>query len=263
MRVATNEDREHILAYLRSDVKDCIYLYIDIMNYGVSSENMKVWLKEEDDGISLVVMKYYDSFQVYSHKNSCDMTPVASLLQKHPVAMISGRSDLIKLLEKECTGYKATYGTVFVMDRYRKMPKQEEVLLAKEDDAREIAKLICSDEEIGGHYTVDTLTEQLAERIRTKTGRSYIIRKEGVVVAHSATYAEAEGIAVVGGTIIREDCRTGNYYMLLSNYMLERLAGEGKTAYTFSVSDKMIKYHGMLHTKCGEYGKLVREKDTV
>lgn len=258
MRVATDKDRERILNYLQRDVKDCIYLYIDIMNYGVSSEHMKVWVEEQLDELSLVVMKYYDSFQVYSHNTPCNTAPVAELLKQYPVAMVSGRKDIIERLEKECEAYIATYGAVFVMDRYREMQTQTEVLLAGESDTREIAELICSDEEIGGHYTIENLAEQLAERIRTGTGRSYIIRENGILVAHSATYAEAEGIAVVGGTIIKPECRNSNYYMLLSNYMLQQLGKEGKTTYTFSISDKMIRYHDMLHTKCGEYGKMVK-----
>ncbi len=258
MREATEQDRGKILEYLRADMKDCIYLYIDIMNYGVSSDYMKVWIEEEANDLFMVVMKYYDSFQVYSHLTKCNTAPVAELLGQFPVAMVSGRRDIIEQLEKECEEYQATYGAVFVMDRYRPMQTDIEVELATESDTPEIAELICSDDEIGGHYTVENLSAQLAERIRTGTGRSYIIRENGAIVAHSATYAEAEGVAVVGGTIIKPECRNSNYYMVLSNYMLQQLAKEEKVAYTFSISDKMMRYHDMLHTKCGEYGKMVK-----
>ncbi|MBE5884353.1 MAG: hypothetical protein E7291_08080 [Lachnospiraceae bacterium] len=262
MREAIHQDKERILQYLQREVQDCIYLYIDIANYGVCSEHMKVWLEEDADSreLILVVMQYYDSFQIYSHRTSCNIAPVAELLKEHSVAMVSGRSDIIKQLVQECEAYRATYGAIYIMDRYRAMQSEVEVLLATENDTTEIAELICADEEIGGHYTVENLSAQLAERIRTGTGRSYIIRENGVIVAHSATYAEAEGIAVVGGTIIKPECRNSNYYMVLSNYMLQQLVQEGKTAYTFSISDKMIRYHDMLHTKCGEYGKMVKRK---
>lgn len=260
MREATIQDRAKILEYLRTDMKDCIYLYIDIMNYGVSSDYMKVWIEEEADDLSLVVMKYYDSFQVYSHLTKCNTALVVELLKQFPVAMVSGRRDIIEQLEKECEEYQTTYGAVFVMDRYRPMKTDTEVLLATEADATEIAELICSDEEIGGHYTVKNLSAQLVERIRTGTGRSYIIRENGAIVAHSATYAEAEGIAVVSGTIIKPEYRNSNHYMVLSNYILQQLEKEEKVVYTFAVSDKMMRYHDMLHTKCGEYGKMVKRE---
>lgn len=258
MREATEEDKKQILQFLQMDLKNCIYLYIDIMNYGVCSENMKVWIDMEGEEMSLVVMKYYDSFQIYSRQSELDSTAVAELLKKYPVAMISGRRDLMEQLAKECPDYKATYGVVFVMDRYRNMQAKTEILRATEADAEEIAELICSDDELGRHYTVEGLATQLRDRIGTGTGRSYIIRENGVIVAHTATYAEAEGIAVVSGTIIKPECRNKNYYILISNYMMEQLAKEGKTAYTFSISEKMIQYHDKLHAKCGEYGKLVK-----
>lgn len=259
MKIAEEKDREKILQYLREGMQDCIYLYIDIMNYGIATENMQVWFKEKDGEISLVVMKYYDSFQIYSAADTFDAEAVAKLLKEYPVMMVSGKKSMIEQLEKQCPDYETTYGAVFLMDRYRQIESPVEITEATAADTLEIAELICTDNEIGGHYTPEGLAAQLAERIDTRTGRSYIIRHAGKIVAHSATYAEADGIAVVGGTIIAEEYRTGNYYILLSNYMLQQLEREQKKAYTFSLSEKMIHYHERLHTKCGEYGKLVRK----
>lgn len=258
MRVAEEKDRERILQYLRGDLQDCVYLYIDIMNYGIVTENLKVWILEEAEEIRLVVMKYYDSFQIFSREDTFNAEAVTALLEEYPVTMVSGKKSMIEQLEEKCPDYEATYGAVFVMDRYRKIKSGGAVVEATDADTLEIAELICSDKEIGGHYTPEGLAAQLAERINSGTGRSYIIRDKGKIAAHSATYAEAEGIAVVGGTIIAEEYRNSDYYMVLSNYMLQQLAEEEKKAYTFATSVKMIQYHCMLHTKCGEYGKMVK-----
>lgn len=256
MRKAEIEDRERILRYLQDHLADCLYLYIDILNYGIAAENMQVWMEEDGGEITLIVMKYHDSFQVYSHRADADLTAVSELLQIYPVAMISSTRAIIEKLEMQCKTYTAAYGEVFVMTKHRKFQGETKVLRASVEEAEEIARLICSDEEIGGHYSIEDLKAQLAERIATGTGRSYIICDQGQIAAHSATYAEAEGIAVVGGTMIRKEYRKTDYYMLLSNYMLQELAAEGKKAYTFAASEKMICYHRMLHHKCGEYGKL-------
>lgn len=260
MREATEQDRARILQYLRGNMKDCIYLYIDIMNYGVSSEHMKVWIEEDADELSLVVMKYYDSFQVYSHLATCNTAAIMALLKQYPVTMVSARRDIIEQLEKQCENYIASYGVVYVVERHREVSAGTDIMLATEEDATEIAKLICTDEEFGANYTVEVLAKQLAERIQTGTGRSYIIRENGEIVAHTATFAEADKIAVVSGTIIRQEYRNSNYYILLSNYMAQQLKKDGKSAYIFAITDKMIRYHDMLHTRCGEYGKLVRKE---
>lgn len=260
MREASEQDRARILQYLRGNMKDCIYLYIDIMNYGVSSEHMKVWIEEDADELSLVVMKYYDSFQVYSHLATCNIVAITELLQQYPVTMVSARRDIIEQLEKQCEEYIASYGVIYMVERHRKVSDRTDIMLAAEEDALEIAKLICMDEEFAANYTVEVLAKQLAERIRTGTGRSYIIRENGEIVAHTATFAEADGIGVVSGTIVKQDYRNSNYFLLISNYMAQQLKKEGKTAYIFAITDKMIRYHDMLHTRCGEYGKLVRKE---
>lgn len=257
MREAVESDRKRILEYLEHDLKNCIYLYIDIINYGISAKNMKVWLEEDDSRLNMVVMKYYDSYQIYSHKLICRVEEILDLFRKYPASMISGRKDIIQQLAIRLKNYKADYGVIFIMDKYRPVKAIDKVIRAVPEEAEEIARLICSDSEIGGHYTVEALTRQLKERICTRTGRSYIIRENGEIAAHSATYAEADKIAVVGGTIIKQEYRNLNYYMLLSNYMLQQLTAEGKKAYTFSITDKMIQYHEKMHTKCSEYGKLV------
>ncbi len=259
MRIADEQDKGRVLEYLKQGLHDCLYLYIDVMNYGISSENMKVWMEEEQGEIVLVVMKYYDSFQIYSHREHFHTEGIIELIRKYPVAMISARRSLIEQLAPGLDGYKTDYGVVYLMDKYMKIGNPKKVELAEKEDAREIAELICSDDELGGHYTVDNLAAQLAERIQTRTGRSYIIRDDGKIVAHSATYAEAEGIAVVSGTIVKVGYRNTNCYMLLANYMMQQLVEEGKAAYTFSLSGKMISYLDKAHTRCGEYGKLVKK----
>lgn len=257
MREANEQDKEGVLEYLRKGLHDCLYLYIDIMNYGIASENMKVWIEEEQEEIVLVVMKYYDSFQVYRHECQGNVEGIVELLHKHPVAMISGRKDIIQQLEEKLHNYKVEYGVVYLMDKYRKIGENKKVEMAVQKDAREIAELICLDEELGEPYTIENLASQLAERIETKTGRSYIIRENGEIAAHSATYAEAEGIAVVSGTIVKPKYRNTNCYMILANYIMQELVREGKSAYTFALSEKMRCYLDKVQTKCGEYGRLI------
>ncbi len=256
MKIAEADEKNRILEYLKKDIANCIYLYIDILNYGVSTDNITVWTEENTQGIQWVMMKYYDSLQIYSHNALCDLENILQLIQKYRVSMISSPKKIIQRIEGKCGLYKASYGEVFLMDRYHKVDTGSQIEKAGEADVREIAELLCQDPEIGGHYEVENLAMQLADRIRSGTGRSYIIRESGEIAAHSATYAETKNIAVVGGTIVSPNYRNTDYYMLLSNYMLQELLNEEKNIYTFAVSSRMINYHRILHKRCGDYGKL-------
>ena len=266
MRRAVQQDQGAILDYLKKAVTECIYMYIDILNYGVVSENLAVWLQEQSGQIELVVMKYFDSFQIYSHKRGIDVEPVLDLLKEYPVTMVSARRDIIEQLEGICSDYSAAYGSVFDVGRTRRAFKALggektcalEVTDAVADDASEIAKLLCSDDAFRVNYQEEDLARQLAERIRTHTGRSVIIRMDGRIIAHDATFAEAEGVAVVSGLVIRPEYRGLGCYEALIHYLGEQLSKEGKTPYAFAISDKTVRYHRAVYTECGEYGKLVK-----
>lgn len=275
MRKAVQQDQGAILEYLKKAVADCLYMYIDILNYGIASDNMTVWFQEQDGQIELVVMKYYDSLQLYSHKRGIDVAPILELMREHPVLMISARRDIIEQLASVCGDYSATYGSIFDVSYIRRVveanvpvkkapiaetEKEEaiEVTLATETDTKEIAELICTDASFRANYNVDNLATQLAERIRTHTGRSVVIRIDGRIVAHVATYAEAEKIAVLSGLVVLPEYRNKGIIDVLSAYIGEQLSKEGKTMYAFAISKKTIRYHRALYTECGEYGKLVK-----
>lgn len=268
MRKAVQQDQEAVLKYLKKSVAECIYMYIDILNYGVVSENVSVWLQEQNGQIVLVVMKYFDSFQVYSHKQEIDVEQILKLLQEYPVTMISARRDIIEQLERVCRGYRAIYGAVFDVSHVRRTfgavamakPCTLKVTEAVEDDAAEITKLLCSDDTFRVNYKEDDLLRQLTERIRTHTGRSVIIRMDDRIIAHHGTFAETKGIAVVSGLVVRPEYRGLGCYESLVSYLGGQLMKEGKIPYAFAISDKAIRYHKAVYTQCSEYGKLVKIK---
>lgn len=262
MKEARESDRERILRYLKRDVKDCVYLYIDITNYGISSAHMKVWYTEENGELSLVAMKYYDSYQIYSHKTDCGLDGLCGLLRENPAAMVSGRKDLIERLERELEGYTATYGIVFCFytnPSGRSQESEFQIIRATQEDTMDIARLMCSDDNFAAHYTVEGLSGQLADRIHTKTGRSYIARNDkGELIAHIATFAETEDVAVVSGAVVLPEYRKTDVFVQLDSYMGYHMWQEHKRLYAFANSKKMIKLQKMYGTVCGEYGKLER-----
>ena len=116
------------------------------------------------------------------------------------------------------------------------------------------------DKEFGANYEVHDLARQLTERAETGMGRNYIIRKDGKIIAHIATFAETENIAVTSGLIVHPDYRNYPYGAMMESYLVNRLLEEGIKAFTFVNSTKRIKYLNALGMKmCGEYEKLVRK----
>ena len=258
MREATQQDIPAILIYLKRHVQSCLYMYIDIGKYGLDNPNLRVWLDEDNRGIKLVVMKYHSSISVYTDDKEWDADAVAQLIQAEQVGSVTAEKSIIERLHPLCGAqYAVTYGAVFRFKQIRSFELEERIEPASEADTPEIARLITQDEEIGSYYEVDDLAEQLAERMRTKMGRSFVIRDNGEIIAHIASYAEYDGLATTGGLIVKPECRNGLYGGALESHLLNTLLKENFRVYTFVTERLRKRLLSAWGNECvGEYGKM-------
>lgn len=255
IRQLKDNEKKRITEYLKPYAEDCLYMYIDFTNYSIETDNCMAWVDETDDDINWILMWYYNSYQIFSEKNS-NLNYLIDMLRNKPGKMISARKDTIELISPELTEYKVTYGEIYELNRQMKSLGSENVKWAKEEDALEIAKLVQTDFDIGAHYSLDSLAKQFADRISSKTGRNVIVEKDGLIIAHTATYAENSEFAVISGTVVHPDYRDTDSFLRVTSEIQSMLWKEGKKSYTFSTSEKMMRYHRRLHRKSGEYGKL-------
>ena len=259
MQKASNEDKTRLIEYLGSDIDNCVYLYIDIKTCDICSENVTVWFDEKDGEIASVLMKYYDSFQVYTRDPAADITWMKALIDEYGVSMISGPKALIERLDEMCGEYEASYGAVFECPRERDAQGNKFVEMATADDTRELAELLCTDDEFAKNYKVDILAKQLADRIREKKGRSYIVRADGKIVASTSTFAETDDVAVVSGAIVDRAYRDTDYFTMIDDQMRVDMYRAGKRCFAFASKKRMITFMSLNNNKCADYGKLHRK----
>ena len=265
MRLAEKNDETRILDYLSRDVENCLYLYADIWKYGVENPNIRVWFNEDEDGICMVVMKYHNNFQIYSDRKFDHIKEILELAHSERPRAIFGRRELIESLSGSLSSrYDEEYGVVFRGKDFdsETLEKRLEdctapIELASEADAPAIARLLCTDKNTGTGQTVESLTKELVDRIRTGMGRSYIIRAGTEIAAHCATYAETERFVVISGLNVQADYRDTEYTLWIDGRTALNLIREGKERYFFAVGPKMIRYYRYTGAHpVGEYGKL-------
>ena len=257
MKRAYEEDLEKIYIFLNENLDQCVYIYIDITTYGLKNPNITLWYSEYEGSINSVAMKYYDSFQLCSIDEKLDKERIDQLLLEYPVKSVSGSINIIKALEPHFAGKcDCNYGIVVKETKYKRLPGVERVEEATVEDCAEIAELLCADEDFGGTYEVDVLTKQLEDRINTGAGRSFVIKENGKIVAHAATFAEADKLVVYSGLMVDEKYRNKMYGVILYEFMKSVCIKEGKTVYAFRIKEDMKKYVKSPGTVvCGEYGK--------
>lgn len=262
LKIARLDDKKRILDLLKENIGMCIYMYIDISKYGLDSGNISVWYMEKDDSIKLILMKYYDSFQIYFSNDFCDYEVIEQFINKYEPKMISGDDKKIcELAARLGNSYCYSKEYVFDLTSYKEMEGIDEIGIenARMDEFEEIARLICSDKDIGGHYSMDGLTEQLKERYFSKMGRNLVIRKDNKIVTHIATYAEYDKLAVTSGLISVNTERTMPYGTLIESYLVKQLREEGYKVYTFVVKERRRKLLMIMgNEQIGLYGKLVK-----
>ena len=259
MRKALPEDFDNIVNFLSADIGNCVYIYIDILKYGLGADSpIDVWF----DGFPthVVIMKYHDSFQMYGTISDSEKAEISDLLLKFKPRMLYGEKSIIqeaqKLLQTDCS-CDMTYGAVYEFSSYRKC-SFDEIEPLSVSDMREAAELMRMDAGFGSNYTVEDLEKQLIERIETKMGRNYGIRKDGKLIGHIATFAEFKGIAVTSGLIIHPDYRNKPYGAMLENFLISVLLKENFKIYTFVHEPLRIKLLKALgHNQLGEYAKLL------
>lgn len=267
MKAAHSGDRDALLAYLKKDIPNCIYPYIDITVCGLEHPNIHVWYDTDDRGISLVVMQYYASIWVYTDRDDWDVQGVWELLQQTGVAMLSGKRDMIERLHAlpDCRDrFHAEYGWVMKHPKTNPslpLPSNLTVEDAAPEDAEEIARLMCQDDDFGGQYRVHDLAAQLADRMRTGLGVSWIVRNEkGEIIGHSAIFGQTDDIAVNSGLIVRNDYRDSDCFMLLWKQGIEGIRKTGRQGYGYLVEQKkgIQRLNALLKLEAvGEYGKLI------
>ena len=263
MRLATNNDLENILAYLKPNRSHCLYMYIDISKYGLDNPHMSVWVEEKDQSICAVVMKYHTSISVFTNVENWDIDSTVEIILETKVKSITARRDIAEaLMERLDDYYDVEFGYVFLFTTFQPFVLDMDVEVPTDEELYECAKMIVMDESIGRYYDPTELGNQLIERRNSSFGRSYILRNNGKIVAHIASYAEHDGLATTGGLIVDPNERSTGYGAYLEYYLLTDLINDGFEVYTFVTEKLRYRLMKAMGNECiREYGKLVIKED--
>ncbi|MFQ8602042.1 MAG: LicD family protein [Anaerovoracaceae bacterium] len=262
--VHTQSELERILKYLKKEQKNCLYLYADLSVYGLNNPNITLWCNSDKYGIHMVIMQYHGNFQIYANRSFDNIDDVVELINRQRPMRISARHEIIGELENRLPQYISEYGVI--MENLKDdMEKITDIILscdiqigvASIEDCSEIANLLFKDPELSAAYTLESLTEELEERIRTGMGRSFIVRDEGKIIAHVATYAETESFAITSGFIVDPQHRDSDYAYYLDAYIDYVLKKEGKRHIGMVLDKRLQKaFKRKGHKTIAEYGNL-------
>lgn len=232
--LAKESNVAQLLTFFEKDLKHCLYSYIDLKKYGIHNENLQIFIYKNQDRITTVATKYYNGLQLFHDHSSFPVQSTVLLIEKLKPSIISSTLDVIEFLAPHFNHeWDIEKGYVTSLSQTPQKDLSYPTKEASFSDLNEISRLICMDEGLGGHYNVAELEAQLNTRMKEKFGRNYIIRQEGKIVCHAATYAEIDNLAVISGVITHPDYRGKGFAIALVSRLCANLLMEGKQPHLF------------------------------
>lgn len=244
IREIIDEEVKRLEEYLNKDKFQNPYFYIDLLSFGYKSDNVQVYITDSQDGLCYIY-RYYDTVQLYIPNGmTFPKKELIEFLKENKFQMISGSSKLINEISNDLSlSYCLNNGVIMSYGGYDVSISDEQICYATLQECPEIARLICSDEKIGGHYDVDNLANQLSNRLTSHNCRNVILRLNDKIISHAATYAEEKDMAIIGGVITLKDFRGCGYAKKCVVELVKCLLKENKVPLLFCYDDKTIFWY--------------------
>ena len=254
-------DQLEVLDYIGDDYSKCLYLYLDLVKYGISSSMTKTWILGIGSKITAVMLAYHSAMHVYSKQLNFDVQELTRFLIEKKPSIICASAELIKLLETQMSpyGFISEYGHIGKFIHCEASSASFDIRLANKGDIKEIAELLYNDDDIGSSYTMDDLVKQIEERLESGFVRSYVIKEGNHVVAHLGTGAEIDKLCTISYVITNPEYRGRGLSSSLFSYACNRLSSEGKEIFSVYYPENSRRlHHKMGFVDCCAFGKLYR-----
>ena len=235
-----SKKNKDLLEILEKDIFQNIYLYIDAKVYGFNGENVKTYVIGNNKAI---VYKYYNSAQLFINGklNDEELAIIMDLIEENRFEMISGIEEIINNIKSRTNIYKMSKGVLMTKSKKEKTESLSKI--ATDKDYTPIAKLICADENIGGHYDISSLKNQLLERKNTKGCKNFIIKDKNELIAHAGIYADDDKFDVIGGVITNPKYRGKGYGKKVLDDTSNAIINDGKKPVLFCYDTNLIKWY--------------------
>ena len=252
-----HSDLERIKNYIGNDYASCLYLYMDLIQYGPESEYTRTWIQEQEGSITSIILCYHTAMHIYAH-NSFNTQEVVNLVDElRPSQICAAKPTILPLAQPlSSINYDRELGYVGKLESTN-YPNSTIIQKATIDDVDDISLLLYNDEGIGASYSLEDLKAQFRERLTQGFVRSYIIKDGDRIVAHLGTGAEVGSVSIITYVITDSKYRGRGYAKMLYQAASNDLQKEGKEIYAVYYTDNAIKLHHSVGFKdCCEFGKL-------
>ena len=241
------EQEASVLEYIGKNYGKCLYLYLDLKKYTIKSDNIQVYQQVCNGKLTAVLLLYFSCLHVFSEREDFDTEEIKQFLFGKQLSMIyCTQSTALKLLNNiynETNNISFKMGWVAQIQQVDMPSEDIDIKLADKNDFNQISQMIYDDDDIGRSYNFEDLVKQLVERSEQGFSRNYVIKNNGIVIAHACTNAEFDNVAVVGELLVRKEYRRRGHASNIYKHLCNMLLKEGKKVYSFFFTNISRQFH--------------------
>ena len=259
----SNSDKQLIEEYIGKRYPECLYLYLDLIQYGVESQYTSCWALKNDESIEAVILLYHTAMHIFSASNKFKVQDILEIVNTHNPSIICASKSTIEKVSLELIrcGYIVEYGHIGKLNHIERnsnfVPQR-----AEQGDIDEIARLLYQDDDIGASYSFDDLKAQIKERLEDNFVRSYVIKDNGHVVCHIGTGAEIPNVCTIAYGITDIKYRGKGLFSDLLAFACEELTKENKEIYSVYYPENSRALHHKIgfidYCECGKLFKNIK-----
>lgn len=257
VRECTEQDRERLYEYLKEEAVYNTFLLADIADFGFGQSFQTVYLDEEQGRIRGVYLCIYQNFLLYCKENEVNTEFLEQLFAMYIPDVVMGKTEQVRQVQWILMDYTLESRVLYQFSERGELAEETAgILKAKLDDVDDIFTFLQSIPELKHLYTSK---EMIAGRIEQDCGTHYIIRENGVIVAHANSTAECEWTTMIGGVATARAYRGKGLAGQLVSRLSREILAKGKIPTLFSSRGEEDNLYGRIgFRKIGEWGTLAR-----
>lgn len=224
IRRLTAQDHEAVMALVQPKAAENVFLIGDIEAYGYDDAIQTIWGEFEGEALIAVLLRYDSNYIPYA-TGTFNVDAFGQIIMQHEGPFeVSGLAHLVKpiiaqidcaIIQQKDTYYAACYALAYEPNDSNLQAVER---LTAADYAEEVEMLLSIPE--FKHAQISVAARQRAAQY--KTGRTYIMRQGGQIVASASTTAENSQSAMIVGVGTKPGYTRQGY----ATYCMEKLCGE-------------------------------------
>ncbi len=227
----TNDKKTELLDFLMKKPSENCFIIGDLENFDLEVEFMDLWILENQEKITSVLLRYYKSYIVYS-ENKDDIEKISLQIKKDKNCLnISGLEETIDQLSNFIQlKTKINYLAEITEESIIEFEGNVKPVRAEEDDIEDLFEFQSSIAEF--NYT-DEHKDSFGQEIVNGSGRIYYIKDGGKIVSSATLTAENSMNGTIIGVATDKEYRRKGYAKACVYKMCRELIDDKKRAVLF------------------------------